>query len=587
MEKTISNPHRRIVEDLKIRNKDNMNGIAQEYYGNKFTYKETFQMFENCKKAFLQLDGKEEKPITISAPSIVSSVSAFYGAIDANKIVNMTGPGFLFAYTEKYTKDIGCTTVVIFDGFLNEEFIKRLHNAGVKNVIIVSITDHMNPIVKAIGKAKGVIPKKDFLDQYIEDKKYMPSDMRFIRMAEFEKLGKRIKENIEFPYQEGKIAAYFLTGATTSQTPKDVKLYADGFTKMAQIYDNLWFDFQPGDKQTVFIPMFYATGAVHGIHAGLFSGMTLSYKPKYDRFAFAKDLVDSKATITLVAPSHVATLESAGLPDNALNHLKYIFIGGEAIMPAQMAKFRKTAKRLGIQYILNGYGMTETGSMSAISDKTSTGDDVTVSPVPGVEYRIVDEKTGEVLPNNRRGILQKKTPCATAGYLDEEKTKLLFTNDGWINTGDVAERFDNGHYRIYGRGTDCFINGGINYPMYDIEEKVLEHPCVAEAEVIKFAINNEEYPAIVVVLTENSATNIPQVLEDLYKLDVAGMEHLIGIRFVDKFKTNPITGKRDYFSLQNDKDGYLSFKEEAIFVTAVGEESKKADSTDITIINVQ
>jgi acyl-coenzyme A synthetase/AMP-(fatty) acid ligase len=111
---------------------------------------------------------------------------------------------------------------------------------------------------------------------------------------------------------------------------------------MARIYDELWFDFNPGDRQTVFIPLFYATGAVHGVHAGLMDGMTLIYKPKYDRFAFAKDLVETKAKIALVAPSHVATLEESGLQDNALSQLKYIFIGGEAIMPAAMEKFRKT-----------------------------------------------------------------------------------------------------------------------------------------------------------------------------------------------------------------------------------------------------
>lgn len=71
-------------------------------------------------------------------------------------------------------------------------------------------------------------------------------------------------------------------------------------------------------------------------------------------------------------------------------------------MPAAMQKFRKTAKRLGIQYILNAYGMTETGSMSGMSLKNALNDsDVTIEPVPGVSYRIVDRKTGEILPDKR------------------------------------------------------------------------------------------------------------------------------------------------------------------------------------------
>ena len=77
---SISNPKRRIVEDLKIRNKENMKGIAGEYFGNKFTYSQTFKMFEDYKKAFIAIDGLNEDTITISAPSTIASVNAFYGA---------------------------------------------------------------------------------------------------------------------------------------------------------------------------------------------------------------------------------------------------------------------------------------------------------------------------------------------------------------------------------------------------------------------------------------------------------------------------------------------------------------------------
>lgn len=583
----IENPKLRIVEDLKIRNKNNMNLIAGEYFGNKYTYKETFKMFEDYKKAFIDIDGLNEDTITISAPSTIASVNAFYGALDANKVLNMTGPGFLHAYTEQYTTRLNSKTVFMFDGFLTDDLVSKFHKAGVKNIIVTSVADYMNPIVKFIGTKKGLISNKDFLDEYAKTHKSLPQGMEMMRLKDFARIGSKIKETYDFPYEENKLAAYFLTGATTSQFPKCVKISADGFTKMARIYDELWFDFQPGDRQTIFIPLFYATGAVHGVHAGLMDGMTLIYKPKYDRFAFAKDLVETKAKIALVAPSHVATLEESGLEDNALSHLKYIFIGGEAIMPAAMEKFRKTGDRLGIQYILNGYGMTETGNMSGISDKESKGDDVTVIPVPGVEYRIVDPVTKEILPDNARGILEKKSPCATLGYFEEEKNKILFTEDGWINTGDIAIRYSNGKYRIFGRGTDCFTNNGITYAMYDIEEQALKHPDVAEAEVIKFTIDGEEYHAMVVVLNSNAINRIAEVTKELCAIDVAGMEHFIGVRYVDKFKTHPVTSKRDYLSLQNDKTGYYFVDEnDNVFVSDIGKEKKITNKTSIKIVNV-
>ena len=403
---SIKNPMIRILDDLKARNKNNMKIIAGEYFGTKYTYAQTFKMIEDYKKAFIAVDGLNEHSITISAPSTIASVNAFYGAIDANKPVNLTGPGFLHAYTEKYTKNLDSETVFIYDGFLSDDLIDKLHLSGVKNLIVMSISDYMSPVVKMIATQKGMIKKTSFIDDYIKQHKSFPQGMNVYSVKEFAEIGEKSKETYEFPYEENKLAARFLTGATTSQFPKCVKISADGFTKMARIYDELWFDFEPGDIQTAFIPLFYATGAIHSIHAAFIDGMTLVYKPKYDRFTFGKDLLESKGKIALVAPSHVATLDESGLEDGSLSHVKYIFIGGEAISPAQMKKFRQSAKRLGIQYIVNAYGMTETGSMSGISMKEHDDDsDVTFIPVPGVEYRIVDPITNEILPDNVRGIL--------------------------------------------------------------------------------------------------------------------------------------------------------------------------------------
>ncbi len=586
----IENPRLRVVEDLRIRNKDNMKRIAGEYFGSKFTYAETFQMFEDYKKAFIHLDGLDESAITISAPSTIASVNAFYGAIDANKIANMVGPGFLHAYTEKYTKGVNSRIAVIFDGFLSDDLVSKLHQAGVKNLIVTSVTDYMNPIVKLAGQTKGLIDNKDFLDEYVKSHKSLPQGMEIMRLKEFATLGKKIKEPFNFPYEEGKIAAHFLTGATTSQMPKCVRLYADGITKMACVYDHLWYDLNANDRNTIFIPIFYATGVIHGIHCGgLIYGMTLIYKPKYDRFAFGKDLLDSKATIALAAPSHVATLDESGLADGALSHVRSIYIGGEAIMPAQMEKFRLTAKRLGIKNILNSYGMTETGSGSGSSDvEFEDIRDVSVRPLPGMRYRITDPVTGDNLPDNQRGILEVSSPCVTAGYMEEEKNKELFTADGWVHTGDIAIRYSNGKYRVFGRATDCFVNGGKTYPMYDIEEQVLVHPGVAEAEVIKFKINGEEYPAIVVVLKSAWHDKAASVLRDISAIDVPGMEYLLGVRFIDKFKTNPITAKRDVLSLPEETTGYyLADKDsDAIFRVDIGAGKTIVSDKDVTIITM-
>ncbi len=559
MENIINTPHERVVDYLKIRNKDTMQVVAGEYFGSKYTYAETFKMIEDYKKAFINIDGLNEDAITICAPSTIASVNAFYGAIDADKVVNLMPPGFLITYTEKYTKGLGSKTIFIYDGFLSDTLIDKLYAAGVKNIIVTSITDYMNPAVKLIATQKGMISNKSFIDEYLKVHKTFPEGMKVYSVKEFARIGAKDKNTYSFEYKGNRLTARFLTGATTSQFPKCVKIGNDGLNTQAPIHDNMWFDFKPGDRQTVIIPLFYGTGAIHSIHVGFFERMTLVYKPKYDRYAFGRDLLDSKGKIALVAPSFVATLDESGLADKSLSHVKYIFIGGEAILSSQMEKFRKTAKRLGIQYILNAYGMTETGCMSGMSRKEPLNDgDVTIDCAPGIKYRIVDRKTREILPVNKRGVLQVQTPCATLGYEDEERNSRLFTEDGWIDTGDIAICYSDGRYRVFGRENDYFENNGKSYAMFDIEEKILELDEVAEAEVTKFSINGEEYPAAVVVLKSSAKDETSKVLKEIYSLNVDGIDLLYGVKFIDNFKTNPVTSKRDYLSLANDMEGYYT-----------------------------
>ena len=447
------------------------------------------------------------------------------------------------------------------------------------------ITDYMSPYVKEMGIKSGAIKDNAFFSDYISRHKALPKNLTVLNIQEFLEYAKQIEGPCDYPYEENKLCARFLTGASTSHYPKCVLISADGITKMANIYDYVWFAKSittPTVTLGVFIPIYYATGAIHGIYGGLLCGMHMVYMPKYDRFAFGKDLLEGKIEEAVVAPSHVSALESSGLSDGSLSHVKGIFIGGEAVLPSHMKKLRAVCKRLGIANILNGYGMTETGSMSGISDQDVSSvlwhddSDVSISPLPGIEYRIIDLDTRAILPDGLRGMLQVKTPCTMMGYFDKEKNASFFAEDGWINTGDIAVRYTNGRYRLFGRSNDYFVNNGIRYAMFDIEEKVLELSDIAEAEVIKLSQNSNEYPAIVVVPKKDVCIHTYDLIKQVCSINVSGMEYLFGVKVIDNFKTNPITFKRDYLSLQNDLTGfYFIDKDEHLFAVGVGGERKQ------------
>jgi fatty-acyl-CoA synthase len=76
-------------------------------------------------------------------------------------------------------------------------------------------------------------------------------------------------------------------------------------------------------------------------------------------------------------------------------------------------------------------------------------------------------------------------PHIFSGYWKEpEETAATIEPDGWVHTGDLVRKDDEGFYFIVGRKKDMFISGGENVFPAEIEEVLYQHPAVLEAAVI-------------------------------------------------------------------------------------------------------
>jgi fatty-acyl-CoA synthase len=126
--------------------------------------------------------------------------------------------------------------------------------------------------------------------------------------------------------------------------------------------------------------------------------------------------------------------------------------------------------------IIQGYGLTEAAPNvlclppeEAVRKRGYAG-----KPYPLVEVRLSDE-----------GELQVQGPNVFAGYWRNlEATQEAFTEDGWLRTGDIAERDGEGFYRILGRVKDMYISGGENVYPAEVENVLTDHPAVADAAVV-------------------------------------------------------------------------------------------------------
>ena len=103
--------------------------------------------------------------------------------------------------------------------------------------------------------------------------------------------------------------------------------------------------------------------------------------------------------------------------------------------------------------------------------------------IPGVELRVVDEH-GRELPPGEVGELVARGANVTPGYLDEPEETAAILHDGWLWTGDLAERDADGFFFHRGRAKEILKIGGHRVSPIEIEQVIARHPDVAEAAVV-------------------------------------------------------------------------------------------------------
>ncbi len=103
------------------------------------------------------------------------------------------------------------------------------------------------------------------------------------------------------------------------------------------------------------------------------------------------------------------------------------------------------------------------------------------------QMRLADTPDGQ--PGT--GEVQFRGPAITPGYfLDETATKETFTDDGWLKSGDVGRRDEDGYVYVVDRIKDMYISGGENVYPAEVEKVLITHPDILEAAVIGVSDQN-------------------------------------------------------------------------------------------------
>jgi long-chain acyl-CoA synthetase len=160
--------------------------------------------------------------------------------------------------------------------------------------------------------------------------------------------------------------------------------------------------------------------------------------------------------------------------------LKIALAGGMALQDA----VNKHWQKLTGQPIIEGFGLTESSPVSHVNPLSANPRIGSVGiPVASTDAKVVDE-AGQEVPIGEAGELLIKGPQVMAGYWQRPDETAKALRDGWLWTGDVAKRDEDGFFYIVDRKKDMILVSGFNVFPNEIEEVLVAHPKVLEAAVI-------------------------------------------------------------------------------------------------------
>lgn len=203
------------------------------------------------------------------------------------------------------------------------------------------------------------------------------------------------------------------------------------------------------------------------------------------------DLVDNeRITVFFGVPTMFVMMQNHPRWEKAdFSHLKFVVSGGA---PCPMPVFEKFWDR-GINF-KTGYGLTEAGPNTfwlpneQLRDKPGA----VGYPLMHVEIKLVDKFGVEVTEPGVPGELLIRGPHRTPRYWNNpEATSEAIDELGWLHTGDLALKDDDGAFTVVGRAKDMYISGGENVYPAEVESVIHGHESVAEAAM--FGVPNEKW----------------------------------------------------------------------------------------------
>jgi len=242
--------------------------------------------------------------------------------------------------------------------------------------------------------------------------------------------------------------------------------------------------FDDRERALVAVPLYHKNAMLGAVKPMLLCGGSMVILPGFDPVQVIRSIARYKVTYMTGVPAMFSRIlsQKEELSRNDVKSLRYAVCGSAEVSEELVSEFQRTFPEA---IIAESYGLTE-GGPDPISNcryglikRGSCG-----RQIPGSDVKIVSEDGITELGPNEVGELITRNPGLAKGYWKlPEVTKKKF-RDGWLYTGDLMRRDEDGFFYFVGRKDDMINVSGENVYPKEIVDILLRHPNVREAYVV-------------------------------------------------------------------------------------------------------
>jgi long-chain acyl-CoA synthetase len=448
--------------------------VALAFLGATTTYRELKDSVDRFAGVLRGLGVRKGDRVALVLPNCPQNVIAFFATLRLGAVVVEHNPLYTETELRHQLADCGAKVVVCLDRVVHN-VLQVKKDTAVEHVVTTSLVDFLPvtaqlklrlPLAKA-RRAKAELSAP-----------VPPGTQDFLAL---------MKKATPVPGQEplsaDDLALLQYTGGTTGLSKGAMLSHGN---LVANAYMNrLWDSGAVAGKEVTLavLPLFHAYGLTVAMTNTVLLAGTLVLLPRFDLPLVFAAIDKWKPTLFPgVPPIYKAIADSPDARNHDLRSIR-LCISGAMKLPVEIAE--QFAKISGAT-LIEGYGMTET-SPSTHANPTNGGGKVGSIglPLPGTRCKIVDsDDSSREVPLGESGELAIAGPQVFSGYWGRDDQDGVFTDDGYLLTGDIAVMDADGYFTIVDRKKELIIAGGFNIYPSEVEEVLFTLPGVRDAVVV-------------------------------------------------------------------------------------------------------